>query len=164
MKRSTKIIAGSLIGVGLIGAVAAKQFNHGEHESGYSAQHRGDWISKRIARKLDLDDQQQAGLDRFKVSLFERMDTLRAARVTPDQLQSVLGTELNQDKAMQLLEARLQGIREGAPELITALAGFYDSLDSSQQAKMAEIIEHRMSYRMGHRGHRGWHHDKVKEN
>jgi protein CpxP len=159
MKRSTKIIVGSLVGLGLVGAVTAKQFSHGEHESGFSGHHRGDWVSKRIAWKLDLDDQQRIELDRFKASVLERMDTLRAARVTTDQLQSVLNTELDQVKAMQLLEAKLQGIRNSAPELLTAFAGFYDSLDSSQQAKMSEMIEARMA----NRGHKGRHHDGTKE-
>lgn len=159
MKRSTKIIVGSLVGIGLVGGVAAKQFSHGDHDSGFSGHHRGDWISKRIAWKLDLDDQQQIELDRFKASMLDRMDTMRAARVTPDQVQSVLNTELNQAKAMQLLEAKLQGIRDSAPELITAFAGFYDSLDSSQQAEMAEMIEHRMA----NRGHKGRRHDGTAE-
>jgi protein CpxP len=161
MKRSTKIVTGSLVALGLVGVIAAKQFQAGEHGpgcsfgSGHGYDSRGGWISRRIAGKLDLNEQQEVQLDDLKTSLFEGLDSLRAERLTADQLESVLNTEFDQVKAMQLLEQRLVLIEQNAPVLIGAVAEFYDSLDASQQSELGEMIEYRMAQRGRHWGGRG---------
>ena len=159
MKRSTKIITGSLVALGLVGVVAAKQFQDGGYGpgcsfgSGRGVDSRGGWVSRRIAWKLDLNEQQEVQLDDLKASLFEGLDSMRGERLTTDQLQSVLNTELDQRKAMQLLEKRLESIEQNAPALISAVAGFYDSLDASQQSELGEMIENRMAHKGRHWGH-----------
>lgn len=160
VKRSTKIILGALVGLSLVGAVAAKQFQHGGFgpgcSSGFNSDHRGGWLAKRIAWKLDLNEQQISSLDDLKLSVFESMDMMRTERLTSEQLKSVLNNELDQTKAMQLLEQRLQSVKQNAPELISAFAAFYDKLDSTQQAELSDMIE----YRMGDRN-RYWDHYKM---
>ncbi len=156
MKRSTKIVLGSVVTLSLVGVVAAKQFNHDGFGPGcsYGESHggnfRGGWMSKRIAWKLDLNDAQELELDQLRASLFEGLDNMRDARLTTNQVQSVLNTEFDQAKAMQLLSQRLEQIEDKAPELISAFAGFYDSLEAEQQAELGEMIERRMERKGRH--------------
>ncbi len=162
MKRSTKIIVGSLVGMGLVGVVTAKQFDHGpgcSYGPGSGNEHRGGWITKRIAWKLDLNDQQENELNDLKVSIFRGLDSMRAEKLTVDQVQSVLSSELDQAKAMQLLEQRLELLEKNAPSLIAAFAEFYDGLDSAQQAEVSEMIE----FRMSHKGRRWRDHNNTDE-
>ena len=153
MKRSTKIIVGSLVGLGLVGVVTAKQFDHGpgcSYGQGSGSEYRGGWITKRIAWKLDLNEQQENELNDLKASVFKGLDSMRAERLTADQIQSILNTELDQVKAVQLLAQRLELVEQNAPALIAAFAEFYDGLDSAQQAEVSEMIEYRMSHKGRH--------------
>ena len=160
MKRSTKIVLGSLVTLSLVGMVAAKQLDHNGDGPGcsFGSDHdggsRGNWISKRIAWKLDLNEGQEAEFDELKMSLFKGLDGMRAKRLTSEQVQSVLDTQFDQAKAMQLLSQRLVMIEDNAPALISAFAGFYDSLDAAQQAELGGMIEHRMSHKEQHWGGR----------
>ena len=154
MKRSTKIVVGSLLGLSLVGVVVAKQFEHGpgcSYGSADGCERGGGWMAKRISWKLDLNEQQQSELQKLERSVFEALANMRAEKLTSNQIQSVLNTQLDQTKAMQLLEQRLQGIQQNAPALIAAFGGFYDRLDSAQQQELTEMIEYRMS-----RKHRHW--------
>lgn len=164
MKRSTKIIFGSIVGIGLVGAVTAKQFGHCEYGAGFehgnghfSMKHdgRADWMKKRITRALDLDAAQQIELDKLKATVFDGLQTMHAEKPDASEIQALLNNEFDQTKAMQLLEQRGSTIKERAPTIIAAFAGFYDQLDSTQQAKVSEMVEHRIGQRDHGWGHRG---------
>lgn len=155
MKRSSKIIIGTLIGLGLVTVVTAKRFDYCDRGHMAGNNHRAEWMSKRISHRLDLSDTQQLELEKLKDSLFDRVDAVRAQHgVMQDDVLSLLDSEFDQRKAQQLLDSRVEAIQENAPELISAFAGFYDQLDAEQQAKIRKMAERRMS----HRGSR-WNHE-----
>ena len=149
MKRSTKIIIGCVIGVGLVGAVTAKQFAYCDDGPGFGHGSRGQWMEKRISRALDLSDTQQAELSELKSSIFESVQNMRSEKPDVSEIQALLNHEFDQTKAMQLFEQRSQTVNKMAPQLITAFAMFYNQLDAEQQEKVSEIIEHRMERRDG---------------
>ncbi len=165
MKRSTKIIIGTVIGVGLVGAVTAKQFGSCEYGGGYG--HRGhfskmehggrhmDRMAQRITKKLDLNTEQQAELDKLKTSIFDSVQDMRSQKPDASEIQALLNNEFDQTKAMQLIEQRGQVLKETAPQIITAFAQFYDQLNAEQQAKVSEMVEYRMSHREHKWGGRG---------
>lgn len=165
MKRSIKIILGSIVGVGLVGAVTAKQFGHCDYGAGsgyghFSTSHEGraDWVTKRITGALDLNTAQQAELDKLKSSVFDGMQTMRTEKPQASEIQALLNNEFDQTKAMQLLEQRGNTIKENAPILVAAFADFYNQLDAEQQAKISEMVEHRMGQH--DRGHgKGFFHE-----
>ena len=155
MKRSSKIIVGTLFGLGLVTVVTAKQFDYCDRGPMAGNSHRAEWMSKRISHRLDLSDAQQLELEKLKDSLFDRFDGMRGQRgAMQDDVLSLLDSEFDQKKAKQLLEGRIEAINENAPGLISAFAGFYDQLDAEQQAQIKKMIERRMS----HRGSR-WNHE-----
>ena len=83
MKRSTKIVTGSLVALGLVGVDAAKQFQNSEHGpgcsfgSGHGVDSRGSWMSRRIAWKLDLNEQQEIQLDALRASVFDGLYSIQ---------------------------------------------------------------------------------------
>lgn len=157
MKRSTKIILGSVLGVGLIGAVTAKQFGHCDYDRGLghghgefsemADSHRVKWMQKRISRALDLDAAQQAELIKLKTGIFESLQSLRSERPTASDIQALLNHEFDQGKAMQLVAQRSQTMQEKAPELIAVLATFYNQLNAEQQSKVSEMIADKLERR-----------------
>ena len=159
MKRSTKIIIGSVLGLGLISAVTAKQFGNCDGGAGFSGSHRAEWMTKRISNRLNLNDTQQMALTDLRDSMLDRVDTMRGQRdMMGADIQSLLNNEFDQLKAQQLIEQKMQTVRDNAPEMISAFAGFYDQLDADQQEQVRKMLEQRMSHRgMSHRGWNGQH-------
>lgn len=141
MKRRTKIILGSLISLGLVGAVTAKQF------PGCGQGHFAKKMVHRISHKLDLNDAQEAELEKLKTNMQEKFQQHHAQRSPVEDILSVFETQLDQDKAMQLLAKRTNMMQENAPDMINALAGFYNTLDAKQQEKVKEMVEKRLNHR-----------------
>lgn len=159
MKRSSKIIVGTLIGLGLVTVVTAKQFNYCDRGEFAGDNHRAEWMSKRISHRLDLSEAQQLELEKLSLSLFDRFDSIRAQRgLIQGEVLSLLGPEFDQLKAKQLLDKRIEIISENAPAVISDFAGFYDQLNADQQAKIIKLIEKRMSHRGSYWKHEGGEH------
>lgn len=140
----------------LFGGMAA--CSHRGHHGGYgwgamneedAAKMKARMIEK-AASRLDLDEAQKARLGVL-------VDTLRAQRnalvgTTTDpraELQSlVAGPTFDRAKAKSLVEAKTAAITTQSPNVIAAMADFYDSLKPAQQAEVRELI--------AKRGHHGW--------
>lgn len=151
MKRSSKIVIGTVVTLGLVGVVTAKQFDGpgcGMGPGGMS----GALVSQKMAWKLNLNDAQRAELDQLRKQVFANMNQMRQQRPSSDEIQAVMGEKLDQDKALKILDERLQRARDKAPEMIAAFGEFYDSLDAEQKAELGEMIERRIEQGLHHRG------------
>ena len=108
-------------------------------------------LIEKAGSRLDLDDAQKAKLG----VLADRLRAQRNALVGPTtdprtELQSlVAGPTFDRAKAKSLVDAKTGAITAQSPEVIAAMADFYDSLKPEQQAKVREF--------MASRG-RGWGH------
>lgn len=102
------------------------------------------WMVKKITRKLDLNEDQQAKLkavsDEFvahhlaqKDKKKEHMELLMAEVRKPELDKSVLNA---------MFEERHGHMRELAPKIIDKLAIFHVSLDDEQKEKLADKLEH----------------------
>ena len=152
MKRSTKIVLVSVVSLGVVGAVAARQFDGPGCGGG-----PGGWMAKKVAWELDLNEEQRDELDAFRWTLVDNIKTMREQRPDADEIQAVLGDQFDSEKALSMLDQRLQHVKERAPEVVSAFGEFYDSLDAEQKLQVAEAIEKRAE-RGGwrHRGPDGW--------
>lgn len=110
-------------------------------------------LIEKAGSRLELDEAQ-------KVKLGVLADTLRAQRnalvgSTADpraELQSlVAGPTFDRAKARSLVEAKTGAITTQSPNVIAAMADFYDSLKPAQQAKLRELMASR-GRGWGHRG------------
>lgn len=150
MKRSSKMIIVSVVSLGLVSVVAARQFGGPGCGMGPDGM-PGGWVSQKMAWKLDLNDAQRAQLDELRDQMFVGYKEMREQRPVQEEIEAVLGDKLDRTKALAMLDQRLQKVRDHAPETIDAFADFYDSLDAEQQAELGRMIERRLA-----RGHRHW--------
>lgn len=152
----------SLVGLAvagtLFGGLAAWAHNH--HGQGWRAMSEENAAQKtrvvdRIGSKLDLDTAQKAKLGVLA-------DTLRAQRnalvgsmggksTDPRaEVQGLIaGSTFDRAKAKALIDTKLSAVTTQSPAVVAAMADFYDSLKSEQQAKVREFMASR-----GHRGNR----------
>jgi 4-alpha-glucanotransferase len=112
----------------------------GTHDNDTS---RGWWES-------DLDEAQKAKLGVLADKLREQRNALVGNTSDPraEMASLVAGPTFDRAKAKSLVEAKTGAITSKSPEVIAAMADFYDSLKPEQQAKVREF--------MAKRGHRGW--------
>ena len=101
--------------------------------------------------RLDLDSAQKAKLGVLADKLREQRNALVGSTTDPRaELQSLVsGATFDRAKAKTLVDAKTGAINAKSPEVIAAMADFYDSLKPEQQTKVREF--------MASRG-RGWGH------
>jgi periplasmic protein CpxP/Spy len=106
---------------------------------------------EKVGSRLDLDDAQKAKLGVLADQLRAQRKALIGTTTDPRaELQSlVAGPTFDRAKAKAFVEAKTSAINTQSPEVIAAMADFYDSLKPEQQAKVREF--------MASRG-RGWGH------
>jgi protein CpxP len=104
----------------------------------------------KVSSRLDLDDAQKVKLGVLADKLRAQRNALVGSTTDPRaELQSlVAGANFDRAKAKSLVEAKTAAVATQSPELIAAIADFYDSLRPEQQAKVREL--------MAKRGHHGW--------
>jgi Spy/CpxP family protein refolding chaperone len=105
-------------------------------------------IVQRAGSKLDLDETQKAKLGVLADKLREQRNALVGTSGDPRaELRALIaGPSFDRDKARALVESKTAAVQGKSPEVIAALADFYDSLKPEQQAKVREVMQ----------GRRGW--------
>jgi len=140
--------------VTLVGALGGCS-HHGHGRQGWSTMSEEDAakmkarLVQRAADKLDLDEAQKAKLGVLADKLREQRNALVGDTRDPRaELQALIaGTTFDRAKAQGLVQAKTQAVQAKSPEVIAAMADFYDSLKPEQQAKVREALQ---------RGRRGW--------
>lgn len=105
---------------------------------------------EKVGGRLDLDEAQKAKLAVVADKLREQRNALVGSTTNPraEIAALVAGPTFDRARAQSLLEAKTAAVNTKGPEVVAALADFYDSLKPEQQAKVRELMERR--------GHRGW--------
>ena len=99
-------------------------------------------------KKLDLNDTQKQRLTALAVKLREQRTALMGAGKDPRaELQAlVAGEKLDKTKAQALVDDKTGAIKTKSPELISAAADFYDSLNPAQQQQIRELMNRRRGW------------------
>lgn len=131
--------------------------HRGEPMSAAEMQQRQERMVERVSTQLSLDATQKANFVKL-------MDTMRAQRqammggepgAMHEQMQSLIkGDHFDAAKANELAKQRSAAMSQGAPEVISAMATFFDSLKPEQQAKVRDFMAKRGMHG-GHGGHGG---------
>lgn len=138
-----------LVGVtALFGTVAAFSHHHW-HAHGWHAMSEEDAarlktrLVEKAGRKLDLDEAQKALLGVLADRLREQRNALVGPTPNPRaELQALVGgPTFDRERAARLVQDKTTALQARSPEVIEALADFYDSLRPEQQAKVREFIE-----------------------
>ena len=137
----------------LFGGLAAWAHNH--HGHGWRAMTEEDAarmkarVVEKVGSKLDLDAAQKAKLGVLADKLREQRNALVGSTTNPRaELQALMaGPTFDRSKATALIQDKVTAVNAKSPEVVAAMADFYDSLKPEQQAKVREF--------MARRGHRG---------
>ncbi|AOS79391.1 MULTISPECIES: Spy/CpxP family protein refolding chaperone [Hydrogenophaga] len=139
---SVTVLAGGLAACG----------HRGQHAQGpASAEQVAEWRGKavdRVTRKLDLTAEQR---QKFEV-LADKLIAQRAAMIGQSQgprtemKALVAGEKFDRARALNLLDEKTRVLQMSTPEVITALADFYDSLNPAQQAEVREFLDKRRGW------------------
>ncbi len=140
--------------IGLVGATAlfgtvAAFSRHHWHAHGWHAMSEEDAarlqarMVEKAGRKLDLDEAQRARLGVLADRLREQRNALVGPAPNPRaELQALVGgPTFDRERAARLVQDKTAALQARSPEVIAAVADFYDSLRPEQQAKVREYIE-----------------------
>ncbi len=150
IKRTLIAIFGATLIAG--GLAACGHAHHDRHSAQWSAEDVAKWRGKLIDRagsELQLDEAQKQRLG----TLFDKMNEQRTALVgsTPNPrselAQLVAGEKFDRSRATLLVQEKTTAVNAKSPEVITAAADFYDSLNAGQQAKLREFLAKRRGWR-----------------
>jgi protein CpxP len=132
----------------LVGGLAAC----GHHRHGYganatpeqAAEFRGKMV-ERVSSKLDLDAAQKQKLTVLGDKLHEQRIAMMGTSKDPraDLKALVAGATFDKTRAQALVTEKTAAINGKSPEVIAALADFYDSLNPAQQQKVREFMDKR---------------------
>ena len=149
MKRWIKRSLIALFGVTVLVA-GLSACGHRSHEFGTSlsaeeyAQKRDKMVDK-AASKLDLNVDQKKRLAVLGDKLYEQRTALIGQTKDPrtEMKALVSGDKFDKARAQTLITEKTTALQAKSPEVIAALADFYDSLNSAQQQKVRDYMEGR---------------------
>jgi len=151
MKNRFKII--SIASVFIFSAVAFSGCGHWyKHKS---PEKKAEWIVNEIQDELELNDAQLVKLNHLKDTILTiRKEFKESHKQRHDEFTALLDqATLDQSKLQTMVDTKLEFVGSKSPQVITAAAGFYDSLTAEQQQEIREKWQKRSER---HR-HYGWH-------
>jgi Spy/CpxP family protein refolding chaperone len=115
------------------------------------AQYRAKVLDQ-VSSKLDLNANQKQRLGVLADKLHEQRTALIGQTKNPraEVAALVAGNKFDRARAQALVTEKTTMLQSKSPEVIAALADFYDSLNPAQQQKVRDFMEHRG--RWFHRG------------
>lgn len=153
----TPWIKRSLIGVAAaallaVGVTACGHRHEGEGHGPASAERVAEWRGKaveRVTRRLELDAAQKQKLEVLADKLVAQRAAIIGQSADPraEFEALVAGPTFDRARALGLLDEKTRALQAATPEVVNALADFYDSLAPAQQAEVREFLDRR----------RGWH-------
>ncbi|MEO8121222.1 MAG: Spy/CpxP family protein refolding chaperone [Rhodoferax sp.] len=153
IKRTLFGLFGASILVGGLTACGHRPHGFGDTMSTEeAAEFRGKMVD-RMASKLDLNADQKQRLTVLADKLREQRIALMGQSQDPraEVKALVAGDKFDKARAQALIMEKTTALQSKSPEVIAALADFYDSLNPAQQQKVRDFMEHRR----GHWFHRG---------
>ncbi|KQP37603.1 Spy/CpxP family protein refolding chaperone [Pseudorhodoferax sp. Leaf274] len=151
IKRSLAGLFGAAVVVGSLSACG-----HRPHDGGWnaaSAEQMAERRAKMVARvadKLELDAAQKAKLEVLAGKLSEQRSALMAGAHPREQAQAlVAGEKFDRAGAQALVDQKADALKAKAPEVVTALGDFYDSLTPAQQQKVRDFMQRRGGWHRG---------------
>ncbi len=150
MKRWIKRTLFGLFGASLlVGGLTACGHRHDHHGAWQvSAEDAAKWRERfveRAAKELQLDDAQKQRLGTVFDALREQRSALMGSTTNPraEIANLIKGEKFDAARATALVDEKTGAIRSKSPEVISAMAGFYDTLKPEQQQKLREFLEKR---------------------
>lgn len=147
IKKTLMGIFGASIAVGGLTACSSSHYHRGPMSAEKMAEVRGK-IVDRISSKLDLNEEQKSKLNVLADKLQAQRAAFRGSAQDPRaEMQAVVaGPKFDRARAQALVDEKTRTLQAGSPEVIGALADFYDSLNADQQQKMRDLMQRRRGW------------------
>lgn len=148
MKRSSKIILTTAIlattAAGVVAVAGSDRGFYRHYGQGFATH-----ISERVSSELELNESQQSNLQSLIDTVMEKRGNFKENRSERKaELLAMLDSEtLDQGKINALLTQKTQAVESAAPEMISAIAQFTDSLSAEQRAELKEKLGSRMNFK-----------------
>jgi protein CpxP len=142
--RLIRTLALAMLGMATLSMTACHRYRTPEE--------RADKMVSKVAKELDLNEQQKAKLLAVKDAFLTARAQVRKEHdaLFEEGVAIVQSNELDQAKALQLLERHQALHRQVAPSVIAKLAEFHASLTPEQRAKGIERLKHFHDRMHGH--------------
>lgn len=153
IKRSLYSLMGASIVLGGLAACGHQRHGYGSMSAEDQAQMRGKIVEK-VSGKLDLNAEQKQRLNVLADKLQEQRAALVGKTTNPRaEMQAIVaGDKFDRSRAQTLLTEKTAAITSKSPEVINAMADFYDSLTPAQQTKVREAMQKGRHHGWWHRG------------
>lgn len=97
---------------------------------------------ERVNSKLELDATQQQKLAKLADTLQAQRKAVRGDGNPRQQFSALFaGNKLDQASAARLIDEKTAAVKAGSPEVIAAMADFFDNLRPDQQQKVREFMQ-----------------------
>jgi len=145
----------ALIGLGLVIAAVGAMGVSGFCDKRGNPEKFSNRMVEKITKKLSLREDQVAKLEIAKNELLAIKKDMREQRQTmrTSFVDLVEKPILDQQTILSMVKEKTQAVNDKAPQVVVALAGFYDSLDPEQQEKLREKIKDKMESHRGRWSH-----------
>jgi periplasmic protein CpxP/Spy len=143
IKRSVMgFVGATVIAVGTLGVAGCSHHRgHGAMNETNAAEFQTKMVD-RIGSRLALDESQKQKLAVLASKLQEQRKGVMGERgTTRSEFESVIaGTTFDKAKAQRLIDDKTSAVKGKSPEVISAAADFFDSLNAAQQSQVREFM------------------------
>ena len=145
IKRTLIGIFGVTLLVGGLTACGHRPHDHGASMTAEQYAQKRDKMVDRVASKLDLNEDQKKRLATLGDKLYEQRTALVGQTKDPraEMKALVAGDKFDTARAQTLINDKTAALQTKSPEVIAALADFYNSLNPAQQQKVRDYMEGR---------------------
>ena len=145
MKRSLFALFGVSVLVAGLSACGHRNHEFGAKLSAEEYTEKRTKIVDRVAGKLDLNDDQKKRLGAVGDKVYEQRTALIGQTTNPraEMKALVAAGKFDRTRAQALITEKTTALQTKSPEVIAALADFYDSLNSAQQQKVRDYMDGR---------------------
>lgn len=104
---------------------------------------RAERITQSITKKLDLNEAQKTSLNSLKEEILSTRQAMKSNREADVSILRELLSQarFDQERANTIADSHIQEISSRAPDIISAAADFWDSLNPEQQATVKTKME-----------------------
>ena len=150
IRRTLIALAGTTVLLGGLSACGRAHHGHGPLCADQVTEMRGKAI-ERVSDRLNLDAAQQQKLAVLADKLIAQRTAFIGQTADPraEVRQLVAGDKFDRARALSLLDEKTRVVQVSSPEVINALADFYDSLNPTQQAEVREMMQKRRGWGRG---------------
>ena len=133
-----------IVSTGVVLAISLSACGHRAFHA--SPEERAEHLVEYVSDDLDLDETQIASLNALKAKLLDLRKAMQQGQADSRDalLEIVSQPTLDRDRAVALIQGRLQTLQDQTPQIVAAIGDFYDGLNAEQQQELRNKMERRM--------------------